>query len=120
MRVWFVLSEMWEDCTGIYGDPPEAPEPACLCLIVVAETRGRAKYLAIKSDRGLKRYTPADWPLFAVRHIGEAEGPARVLDSGASEPWWPKCPEISHPVRKPYDPGFSQRDVAILGGDPGL
>jgi hypothetical protein len=120
MRVYFVLSEMWEDRRGTYGDPPEPPEDACLCLIVVAETRGRAKYLAIKSDRTLRRYTPADWPLCAVRNIGEAPGPARVLDGHAADAWWGRCPDISHPVRRPWTPGWSQRDVAILGGDPGL
>ena len=118
MHVYFVLSEMME--SGGSYEPPEPPDWGCICLIVVAETRGRAKYLAVQSDRTLRRYTPADWPLFAVRRIGESEGPARVLDSAASEPWWPKCPDITNPVRGEYDPGFSQRDVAIMGGDPGL
>lgn len=120
MRVYFVLSEMFEDGGKPYGDPPEPPDYGCLCLIVVAETRSRAKYLAMQSDRTFRRYSPPDWPLCAVRHIGTMEGPARVLDSAESYPWWPKCPNIPNPERREYNPGFSQRDVAILGGDPGL
>jgi len=118
MYVYFVLSEELE--SGGSYEPPEPPEYGCLCEIVVAETRGRAKYLAIKSDRTLRHYGPSDWPLLAVRRIGEADGPARVLHSAEANPWWPKCPDIANPVRGEYNPGFSQRDVAILGGDPSL
>jgi hypothetical protein len=113
MRVWFVLSEMYECYPGSY-EPPEPPEDGCICLIVVAETRSRAKYLAVKGERALLQYRPVDWPLFAVRRIGDAEGPARVLDSGAADPWWPKCPDIQNPARGPKP--FNARDVAILGG----
>lgn len=100
MRVYFVLSEMFEEGGHPYGDPPEPPEWGCLALIVVAETRGQAKYLAVKSDKHLHGYGPVDWPLLAVRHIGEAEGPARVLDHAESDSWWNKCPEIPCPTRK--------------------
>jgi hypothetical protein len=101
MRVYFVLSEMSEDGGNPYGDPPEPPEWGCLCLIVVAESRSKAKYLAVQSDSTLRWYTPADWPLLSVRQIGYAEGPARVLDYRAAKPWWEMVPEeITHPVRR--------------------
>lgn len=100
MNVYFVLSEMYEDGGNPYGDPPEPPEWGCTCLIVMAETRSRAKYLAIQSDKTFRQYGPSDWPLFAIRRIGDAEGPARVLDHDESYPWWEKCPEIPNPTRK--------------------
>jgi hypothetical protein len=95
MRVWFVLSETWEDG----GGELEPPEDTCLCCVAVAETRSKAKYLAIQSDRTLRRYGVADWPLCSVRQIGDEEGPARVLGSAEAESWWPKCPHIYNPLR---------------------
>jgi len=117
--VYFVLSEELMDESGIYHDPPEAPENGCICEIVAAANRGRARWLLLKHEH-LERMYPGDWPLLKVRRIGEIDREEGVLPEGEVRVWWAKCPDIKPPERKPYNPGFSQRDVAILGGDPSL
>jgi hypothetical protein len=85
MTVYCVLSEMFEEHCGEL-DPPEWGR---LAVIVAARSRGQARYLAIRSDRGLKTYRPVDWPKLYCKRLGDGvllnEG---VINPPAADKWW--------------------------------
>ena len=65
MNVYAVVSETMHEIS--YDRMEE--EWGALALIVVARNRGQARYLAAKSDRALRGYSPPDWPRLWVKKI---------------------------------------------------
>lgn len=124
MNVYFVLSEYLKDSAS-QCDPPEPPEGGCIALIVVAKSRGQARYLAWRSEEKYGSGSAADMPAFATRKIGTTEGEPHVVQCGEDryDEWWWLAPQIDapNPPRKPKAQfGWNPSDVAIMGGDPSL
>lgn len=84
MNVYAVVSEMLH--TVSYEPPDE--EWGCIALIVAAETRGQARYLAMKSDPGTRSYGPVDWPKLWTKKLGVDGLPAGVVGHPDDFRWW--------------------------------
>jgi len=96
MTVYCVLSEMFEERGGEL-DPPEWGR---LAVIVAARSRGQARYLAIRSDRGLRAYGPLDWPKLYCKRLGMGLFNEGVINPPAADKWWEQAqdwePERRH------------------------
>jgi hypothetical protein len=103
MNVYCVLSEMFEDGGSGY----EPPEWARIAVIVAAPSRGRARYLAVRSDRSFRRYGPRDWPRLWCKRIGQGLLREGVLGSPEEDKWWPRL-EGWDPARRRHDRGEGQ------------
>ncbi len=83
-------------------DPPEPPEYGSICCIVAAETRGRAKWLALQTARDARNAVGfsgmVEMPMFAIRKLGKMglrdEG---VLGHREADPWWSMVPAVETP-----------------------
>jgi hypothetical protein len=80
MNVYFVGSEKLCDDSGV-------PEYYHIAFLVLAHSRGQAKYIAYKKDRPYGWPSIEDMPRFTVRKLGEVvdDGEPRVVgdESGA-------------------------------------
>ena len=77
MNAYRVISEMLYSSGAAY-DPPEPPEDYCIVELVVAKSRGQAKWLAWQTDLSFNGGV-ADMPRFSVRKAREASGEPRIV-----------------------------------------
>ena len=79
MKVYEVVSELLHDYGVAWGDPPKPPEDYCIAELVVAGSRGQAKWLAWKMDRSFSGIVQ-EMPRFTVHVVGRnAVGGIRVV-----------------------------------------
>jgi hypothetical protein len=91
VNIYCVISEEWEfvsydRCERDWGR---------LAVIVAAENRGQARYLAVQSDREFRGYGPLDWPKMWVKKLGAGLFNRGVLESTAAGRWWPRVGDWS-------------------------
>ena len=82
MNIYLVVSEslktiVWEDWFNYVGHE----ESYCIAELVIAKSRGQAKWLAWKSDEDFTG-DPRDMPKFSVKiRAKNVEGPPRIISN---------------------------------------
>ena len=83
MNIYFVLSEEVVSYVDVGLDDAKAPEWGCICCLVRAETRSKAKYLAWKTDDsfpGCRSVDMAEMPSMSCKIVAkDVGGKAMVL-----------------------------------------
>ena len=92
MKVFVVLSEMFESGGNVYGDPPEPPDYGRIAAIVAAKTHSRARYLALKAEH-LTQFGLLDWPRCTVRLLTSAIVDEGVVQGQMADHFWRLVPE---------------------------
>ena len=83
-NLYFVLSKLLEDRTGIYHDPPIAPELYHIAEIVIAKNPSQATYIAWKNDSDYNKVCKiTDTPKFKCHILKKYidKGRARIVSN---------------------------------------